>query len=303
LPQSETSDNAFTWLLSRLQLFPNARRSRELVAVVVENHENARRHQRGLEDALLIEEFLVEGQISRFVAVFDAALLPTEIGPVRSLRPYFLDGILPWAWGLFYGGGSPEAYERIGTEHRILSWNGLLYPEHFLRDPSLTPPHDLFISDEHIADLLAGADRRLQNTTWPPYPVDRKPLGDPATDVDVNFLSTLHNVHYRFSSRKQAYTRENGGIVSKASPGNILILESPIRGIGEQGRLQISLLGEGRLLLFRGGRVLQGMWQKPAEQEPITFVSSTGQPVALQKGLTWITVLPSLDRVSWGESG
>lgn len=302
LPNIEgANDNAFSWLLSRLQLLPNTRRSRELVAVVVENHEEARRHQRGLENALLIEEFLVEGQISRFVAVFDAAALPAEIGPVRSLRPYFIEGLLPWAGGLLYAGGSPEAYERIATERSILSWNGLLYPEHFLRAPALPAPHDLFIRAEHIRDLLTGAGRSLPKTSWPPYAVDRNAVGDPAVTVDLNFLSPLHNVHYRYNSRKQSYSRENGNMMSNASPANIVVLESPIQSIGEHGRLEMSLVGEGRLLLFRGGKVSHGTWEKYDSHSPFTFLSLEGQPLALHRGQTWITIFPSLDRVTWQE--
>ena len=58
-----------------------------LVGVMIDNHEDAMPHQRGLEKALLIEEQFVEGFITRFAAVFDAADLPEQTGPIRSVRP------------------------------------------------------------------------------------------------------------------------------------------------------------------------------------------------------------------------
>ena len=77
--------------LLRLSLFPSATRKRSLVWVIIENHENARPYHQGLEKALFVEEFFVEGMITRFLAMFDTADLPPFIGPVRSLRPYFVD--------------------------------------------------------------------------------------------------------------------------------------------------------------------------------------------------------------------
>src|SRR3989338_1831670 len=70
---------------------PLNRRSRPTVAVMIENHQEARPEHQWLEGALLIEEFLVESGITRFAVLFDAEDLPERIGPVRSLRPYFVD--------------------------------------------------------------------------------------------------------------------------------------------------------------------------------------------------------------------
>ena len=59
-------------------------------AVVINNIEVARKAQTGLKDAQVIYEFLAEGGITRFVAIYkdkDTA----QIGTVRSARHNFLD--------------------------------------------------------------------------------------------------------------------------------------------------------------------------------------------------------------------
>lgn len=117
------------------------------IAVMIENHEDARPHQKGLEDALMIQEFLVEGFISRFVALFDAQALPSTIGPVRSLRPYFLDGIAPWVRTVFHAGGSPEALDRVKHSGEFYALNLLYFDDEHgsLRDENVAPPHNLFL--------------------------------------------------------------------------------------------------------------------------------------------------------------
>jgi len=287
------------WMLSRLSLLPGAGRKRTVLGVMIENHEDARPHQVGLDKALLIEEFLVEGGISRFAALYDVNDLPETVGPVRSLRPYFVDGVRPWAEAMFYAGGSPEAFARLDAHPGLFHRNGLALPEHFLRDTAIAEPHNLFVSGDALADLAAQAEH-MEPVAWPPFATGWKSGGEEAPVVRLNFFSTLHNVEYRFGDFSGRYERENGGVVSDASPANVLILEIPVGGIGEYGRLSIDVTGGGRALLFRSGRLFKGRWSKASPEAPFTLEDEDGKPLTVARGQTWMTVLPDLARVSWG---
>ena len=60
------------------------------IAIMINNHKVAQPLQTGLNDAYLVYEIVVEGGITRMLAVFKDA--DTErIGTVRSSRHYFLD--------------------------------------------------------------------------------------------------------------------------------------------------------------------------------------------------------------------
>jgi hypothetical protein len=59
----------------------------QVVAVMVDNHVDARA-QLGLIDASVVYEAPVEGNITRFMALYDAGDTIEEIGPVRSARAY-----------------------------------------------------------------------------------------------------------------------------------------------------------------------------------------------------------------------
>lgn len=325
----------------------------ELLAFVIENHEDARPYQEGLGEALTVFEFLVEGFISRFAAIFDASSLPPRIGPIRSLRPYFVDALAPWVSAFLYAGGSPEAIERIQEIPNLYYWNGLGFAKHFLRKAGVPAPHDLFIEYAAILDLTK--DTELPQKPWPPYKLGQAVSDSGATTITLNFLNPDHNVRYTYHSIIQTYTRVNGGIESEAHPKNILILEAPITEVREYGRLEIPLLGRGRALLFRSGTVTPGVWERgkaeveeqrqtlgadtPASTDvafspsdlanappvmpsaagaipryiprvsrdtrddippkPLRFLGIDGNPLAFAKGQTWITVLPTLERVKW----
>lgn len=281
-------------LLAHTQMGP---RERTITAVVIENQESARPHQKGLHEALFIEEFLVEGGISRFVALFDSTRLPEKLMPVRSLRPYFIDGVTPWASVVFFAGGSPEALSQVRMVPGLTFVNGLAYGNNFLRDKTIAAPHNLYTGEELLQEFFT--DLAQHAVVWPPYNVSRTATGEAATTVDLNFLSRLHNVTYTYMPSSKRYQRVNGGIVSEATPANVLVIEIPITGIGEKGRLAMDMEGSGNAVLFRSGVVQQGTWTKQNRMDPFTFTGATGEPLQFADGQTWMTALPSLERVTW----
>lgn len=66
------------------------------------------RPQAGLNQAGVVFEAIAERGITRFAAVFQNATV-SAIGPVRSLRPYYLDWDTPFDCTIVHAGGSDEA--------------------------------------------------------------------------------------------------------------------------------------------------------------------------------------------------
>jgi len=283
--------------LSKLPLLPSSKKERQLVGVMVENHQDARPHQIGLERALLVEEFFVEGYISRFLAIFDADALPKNIGPVRSLRPYFVDGGVPWVRTFFHAGGSPEALERVKEDDLVRNFNGLGLPNYFTRDDSIAAPHNLFLAGKSILDLLSSTD--IHPTLWPPYKTGRNPSDASADNIFINFYSPVHDVRYTYSDWTGTYTRLNGRITAESHPSNVLVLEIPVESVGEYGRLVIPVVGRGRALLFRSGTVQEGAWSKSDANSAFVFTQKDGEPFVFSQGQTWMTVVSYLERVEW----
>ena len=78
--------------------------NRPALAVKIENSIDAR-PQTGLNAADLVWEEVVEGGITRFVVVYNSTI-PTEIGPVRSVRPMDPSIAVPLHGVLAFSGGA-----------------------------------------------------------------------------------------------------------------------------------------------------------------------------------------------------
>lgn len=250
----------------------------------------------------MVQEFLVEGFISRFVALFDSNNLPPEVGPVRSLRPYFLDSILPWTRTVFHAGGSPEALSRVQNSGEFYALNLLYFDDEHgsLRHKDVAPPHNLFLKKSLLSDLLSDVPESfLPEVEWPPFAIGMPEGGEVANTVDINFFSTVHNVSYEFLPLAGKYKRTNGATVTNARPANIVILEVPIDEIGAYGRLFMSLEGTGKAMVFHSGKMWAGRWTRNSLRDAFQITDATGKDIPLVRGQVWVTVLPTLERMSW----
>ena len=130
---------------------------------MVNNHPKAR-PQSGLSKADIVYEVLAEGDITRFLAIFQSRM-PKEIGPVRSARDYYID--LAKGYDSLYvaHGYSPEAKEML-TNGFIDNLNGMQYDGTLFKRASFRKaPHNSYISYEHIKE---GAEKNGFDMERPP---------------------------------------------------------------------------------------------------------------------------------------
>lgn len=73
------------------------------------------RPQVGLTHAGVVFEAITETGITRFAAIFDGGVDTGVIGPIRSLRPYYLDWDTPFGCTVVHDGGSHEALAAVGN--------------------------------------------------------------------------------------------------------------------------------------------------------------------------------------------
>ncbi|NLM44527.1 MAG: DUF3048 domain-containing protein, partial [Clostridiales bacterium] len=88
-PVEEVAKEEYICLLTGLGVENEEDIKHRPVAVMIDNERNAR-PQSGITEADIVFEMPVEGNITRYMAIYHH--LPSEkIGPVRSARPYFID--------------------------------------------------------------------------------------------------------------------------------------------------------------------------------------------------------------------
>src|SRR5665648_209727 len=74
-----------------------------VTAIMIENSPDAR-PQSGMKDAGVVYEAIAEGGITRFLTIHQEDK-PTLIGPVRSVRAYFVDWLAPYNTSVAHVGG------------------------------------------------------------------------------------------------------------------------------------------------------------------------------------------------------
>lgn len=277
---------------------------RPALAVKVENSAAAR-PQTGLGDADLVWEEVVEGGITRYVAVYHS-MIPTEIGPIRSVRPMDAAIAAPLR-GLFaFSGGQPEFVEAVaeaGTQ--VVSDDG--GAAGYYRLDSRPAPHDLYVDP---MTLLAQADPRHTAAPAAQFEISgagNKPTavraGTPATSLAL-VLSGVSHPSWTWRASDGRWARAEDATPAVEADGtllqaaNVVVLRTETVGTGTTDPAgnpvpETVLSGSGDALVASGGHTLAVTWVKNAVDQRLVLRGPDGNPVRLAPGNTWIELVPA----------
>ncbi len=277
--------------------------SRPITAVIIENHTDAR-PQSGLNQAGIIYEAIAEGGITRFAAIYQEEL-PAEIGPVRSLRPYFLDWLRPYSATIAHVGGSQKALSlvRNGTWKDMDQFaNG----KSFWRSKDRKAPHNVYTSKELIDNYNQSKNNKLEEATFFARSEDQKSTAPNATDIKLNISSGKYNVQYIYDPTNNSYKRNQGGAAHldksgvQLEPKVVVAIISNYSIVQEDGsRSAYQTSGSGEAVIFQNGTATSATWQKPDQSSQLKFTDSLGSEIKLNRGQTWITALGSRAKLTW----
>ncbi|MFZ3577232.1 DUF3048 domain-containing protein [Virgibacillus sp. DJP39] len=263
-------------------------------AVMVENSPKARPHT-GLADADIVYEMEVEGNVTRFLAIFNDHI-PEKVGPVRSSRHYFLPIAESWNVPYIHFGGSPQAYARLDNLS-IPTIDGIYQGKYFKRDNSRFAPHNAYLH----TNKLENFNQELTNDKFTFDKNAHYEESVASTTLDITY-NNFTRVTYQFDSKTNLYNRYLEGrphfdreTGEQIKANNVIIIyaaHQPIPG-DTAGRIDITLTGEGDAEFFLDGQVVKGMWKK--EKNGIHFYAN-GDSVALNPGKTWIQVVDAQKR-------
>ena len=277
---------------------------RPALTVKIENAPEAR-PQAGLDAADVVYEEMVEGGLTRFLAVFQSRDAD-PVGPIRSVRPVDPDLVTPIG-GLFaYSGGIPafvnalhrapvtdvgfdafsKAYvKRKGkaAPHNFYSSTGSLYAGRKKGDKGDSPAQPLF---SYLASGQVPSASALKVTH-----VEVAFPGNNRVVWDFDATASL----WRRSEYGTPHTVESGGQVSVPN----LILETVVyRNTGQRDPAgnpvpEANVIGGGDSIVLVAGNELKGRWSKPSVAAVPGYVDAAGSPVLLTPGQTWVMLVPT----------
>lgn len=270
--------------------------------IMIENSPDAR-PQSGLYDAGVIFEAIAEGGITRFLALYLESR-PDYVGPVRSLRPYYLDFVGPFDAGIAHAGGSGQALAEVANEG-FRDIEAFRYPDYFQRVSTRFAPHNLFTNRAGLVDLqkklgwgkstFKGFDRLAKE-------------GKPATPakaqaIDLNISGPTYDVHYDYDKNTNSYLRSMGGQPHIDEKANKQILPKVVIALvmthHYSGVYSVyGTTGSGQMKVFQNGKVIPGTWHKAGRKEQFVFKNAAGKTLKLNPGQTWITVVSSPEAIT-----
>lgn len=267
-----------------------------VTAVIVENSTDAR-PQSGLYDAGVVFEAIAEGGITRFLALYQDTS-PESIGPIRSIRPYYID----WAAGfdapIAHVGGSPEALQRIRSES-IKDLDQSFNPSSYQRVTNKFAPHNVYSSIAQLNSLSENKGYTSSTFTGFERKADTASKAPTAKTINLNISSAKYNVSYTYDAATNSYLRnlagsphtDEGAANKQISPKVVvaMVMQYSIQDDGKHS--EYNTIGSGPVTIFQDGIATQGTWSKTSKTGPITFTSTAGKPIQLNAGQTWLTMV------------
>jgi hypothetical protein len=303
---------------------------RPTLAVKVENSPAAR-PQAGLAEADIVFEELVEGGITRFIALYNSTL-PDAVGPIRSGRFVDAEVLPPFRAILALSGAAPvviESIERAGITTLYDDGDG----EPFYRESDRRAPHNLFADP---SDLIAAVEDEVPpaspvfsyDTDLPPgaegcpaspsstrgaisAPRSPAPAPGPATatacpgagDAIEIRMSGASVTGWEFDARTQTYIRFQNGEPFEDAGGDLVAADNVVvlgMRVGPGGGADpagnpltaTQVLGEGPGVVLRGGHWYDITWEKPDALSHFRLLDRSGREFLLTPGRTWIHLAP-----------
>jgi Protein of unknown function (DUF3048) N-terminal domain/Protein of unknown function (DUF3048) C-terminal domain len=267
-------------------------RRRPALEVKIDNAPQGR-PQAGLEAADVVYEEVVEGLITRFLAIYNSTL-PDTVGPVRSVRA--TDANLVWPLGgvFAYSGGAVPSVELI-RQAPVNAVDETAAGDAMSRESGRAAPHNLL---GNPAGLLAKGGRPVPPPALFRYlGAKEKPGGDPASAVRIGFAPGFDPT-YTYDAPSRTWKRSYGPTPftmrsgAQIAPANVVVQFTNYEGGPGNPTAEGMTVGEGDVWVFTDGKVVKGRWSRPRKEEPAQYVDARGKPIELRPGKTWVHLLP-----------
>ena len=268
----------------------------------IDNHEDAR-PQWGLEKTDIVFEELVEGGLTRYVAVWHSQV-PNSIGPVRSIRPMDPDIITPFGGIVAYSGGQQKFVSMMKATPIYNAVHGASDTSNFMyRSDKRDAPHNVVVKAK---ELVASKATLTAPQTMFTFAKDAQSAtavvsGNETKAIKVTFSGERYPT-WNWDAASQTYLRSQQGKVDKDTTGkpfsatNVITMSMQISR--QYGYVPKTIMvGKGKGTISTGGKTIAVNWSKASREAPIVYTDAAGAVVSLAPGNTWIEMPPTYGSV------
>ena len=280
------------------------------MALMIDDYKKAR-PQSGFSTASIVYQAMIDDQSDRYMLNFQEGDA-TDIGPVRSSRPYFVY----WAaeYKALYGhfGGDAMALQRVipamaNSIYNEDDLNGGACPYH--RINTRNAPYNAYTN---TAVLISCAAKRGYPTTFQNIPTRTFTDDSPASQLPASQTIVIpylaETISYRFDPSTDAYLRLVNGQPhidpannKQITARNIVVLFQQYAVVPslDKMRPQVTNVGSGKAIVFREGRAITGTWKKAGNSDLTQLYDASGKIIPLVRGEIFIQSVPLKTAVTY----
>jgi hypothetical protein len=263
-----------------------------VVAIKIDNVAAAR-PATGLSGAETIYVELVEGGLTRIVAVFGADR-PDVVGPVRSARPTDIDLLAQYGRPTFaYSGSAPELRAALRSGEFVNAAQSDVSRAYFRRSTHAAP-HNLYVRP---GLLPTGTGPSAPVLTFGATP----PGGTPATDQRVRYPAASYEFRWSAATRRwliwmdgTPFRSTEAGQLGAATVVLQQVTTTTARFHDSAGSpVPVArTVGGGAATVLRDGRSYAATWTRRSATTPTRFTTTSGQTVPFADGQVWVLLVP-----------
>lgn len=277
------------------------------VAIMI-NNIKAALPQYGVSDADIMFEVVVEGGITRMMAVYGDYTKVPNVCSVRSCRYYYpilaygLDAVYI-CFGSNETLGTPTL-ERLGIDYFNGAANYItdLFGRDAQRLKTYSSEHTAYVKGENIPSVFKKYDVRTDYKEGKDVPIfnfseKATAAGDIACDeARLNFSNSYYST-FNYDSEKKVYYKQHCGSAHKDGVSgeqlnyvNVFVLETDVKKYKDGYLMKVELEG-GSGYYISMGKAQKITWQKKSEGDTIEVFGTDGNPLSVNPGNSYIGIL------------
>ncbi|MBK5305082.1 MAG: DUF3048 domain-containing protein [Frankiaceae bacterium] len=268
-----------------------------VVVIKVDNAVTARRYHRGLGQAAVVYEELVESGQTRLAAVYDNAYAG-EVGPIRSVRETDIELLAQYgrvAVG-FSGGntGVKRTFSKAVAAGKLLDASYDVLPGRYRLAERRSDARNFFTTPAKLADASHAALPQDIGLRFGPLAVT---AGKPVAAATMRFSDVMYmGARYNPSTGRWSISQD-GRAMTGVAPTNVIVQYVTIKSsryvdvMGAPTPYTVTT-GTGNALIMRDGRAVRATWRRLSTKTGTRYVDDKGRDIPLKPGSTWIVLLP-----------
>jgi hypothetical protein len=273
------------------------------MAIMIDDYVRAR-PQSGFSSASIVYQAMIDDSSDRYMMVFQEGDA-TDIGGVRSARPYFVYWAAEYKALFGHFGGDAEALQRVipanaGNIYNEDDLNGGSCPYH--RVNTRVAPYNAYTN---TAVLITCAAKRGFPATYQGLPVrtfkDDTPLDQRLVSQTINIPYLAEKIGYRYDPATDAYLRSVDGTLQidpannqQVYARNIVVMFQAYAVVPSLDKLRpvVTNVGTGKAVVFEEGQAITGTWKKTSNTALTQLFDASGNEIPLVRGEIFMQSVP-----------